>query len=62
MIHNGGFALPVSQEILANALGITKSYVNRTLATMRDEGLIALEEGRLFVPDLAALERCAAIY
>lgn len=62
LLRDGGFPFPISQEILANALGITKSYVNRTLSTMRDEELILLEDGKLTVPDLPALEKCASIY
>jgi len=59
MLSDGGFDLPVSQELLANKLGMTKAYLNRTIGSLRRERLISLEAGRLYIHNLAKLERIA---
>lgn len=47
--------LPLRQEDIAHYLGLTTAHVNRTLASMRRQKLITLEEDRLRINDLAAL-------
>ncbi len=59
MISGGSFDLPVSQEMLANKLGMTKAYLNRAIGLFRSEGLISLESGRLHIHSLERLERFA---
>jgi len=46
---------PVTQEVLADMLGMSPVHVNRVLQQMRREGRLALSRGRLtiFPPDLA---------
>ena len=56
---NGGFAFPARQEHLADALGLTTVYVNRTLALLRREGIVVTENKRVTIHDLAALRRTA---
>jgi len=56
---DGGFALPLTQEEIADVLGLTSVHVNRTLQTLRSSGLIRLKDQRLQVPDLQALQRLA---
>lgn len=51
---------PPRQEDLANALGLTKAHVNRTLVTMRRRGLVTIRGGRLAIHDLGGLEAAAA--
>ena len=43
--------LPVTQEVLADALGLSVVHVNRTLRRLREEGMIRLTDQRLFIPD-----------
>lgn len=45
--------MPLTQESLADALGLTSVHVNRTLQLMRREGLIDLRSGmaRLYDPE-----------
>jgi CRP-like cAMP-binding protein len=43
--------MPTTQELLANALGLTAVHVNRTLQLLRESGLIELKNGRLYVHD-----------
>lgn len=48
-------ALPVRQEILAQALGLSLVHVNRTLRQLRALGLARIDRGCLIVPDRLAL-------
>jgi CRP-like cAMP-binding protein len=48
---------PVTQEMLAAALGLTSVHVNRTLQLLRETGMVDHKGGRLFVHDF---ERLAA--
>lgn len=47
------FEMPLTQEMLADTLGLTSVHVNRTLQSMRQQGLIALSgrEVTLLQPD-----------
>lgn len=51
----GNFALPVTQEGIADALGLTSVHVNRTLQTMRRDDEIVLKSGSLTVVNPALL-------
>jgi len=55
MADNGHFALPVTQEILADALGLSIVHINRTLRRLRDSGLIELNGQRITVNDVRQL-------
>lgn len=48
---------PLTQEQMADVLGLTSVHVNRTLQGLRSEGLIALRDQRLTVLDPRALRR-----
>jgi CRP-like cAMP-binding protein len=54
---NGRCALPVTQENLGEALGLTAVHVNRTLQLLRQIGLIELKLGQLFINDLDELAK-----
>ena len=41
------FALPLTQDVLADALGLSAVHLNRTLKQLRRDGLLKLESGRL---------------
>ena len=51
-----GYDLPVTQNELADALGLSTVHVNRVLQDLRGEGLIVLHGGTLHIPDLEALQ------
>lgn len=40
-----GFPMPLTQEILADTLGLTSVHINRTLQTMRRDGALDLRSG-----------------
>jgi CRP-like cAMP-binding protein len=51
------YALPLTQELMADALGLSVPHVNRTLRRLREDGLIAIEGTRLTCLDISALSR-----
>lgn len=55
LAENGRFTLPVTQEILADALGLSIVHMNRTLRRLRDGGLIEVNGQKITVNDLRQL-------
>lgn len=51
----GGFDCPLSQYLLADALGLSAVHVNRVLRELREEGLVTFQKGRVTFGDYAAL-------
>lgn len=49
------FHLPLTQEELGDALGLTSVHVNRTVKRLREQGLIQIEHKRLTVLDAMRL-------
>ena len=47
--------MPLTQEMLADALGLTGVHVNRTLQQLRETGMVDHRSGRLFVHDFERL-------
>lgn len=48
-------ALPLTQEHIGDALGLTPVHVNRTLRRLREDGVVTLRDHRLTVHDLERL-------
>lgn len=53
------FALPLSQLLLADALGMTPVHLNRVLKTLRLSGAMTLQRGSLVITDPDKLVRIA---
>ena len=51
---------PLTQETLADALGLSVVHVNRILQQLRREGMIALRAGQMVLPDVEGLAQIAA--
>lgn len=51
------YDLPLTQEEIADALGLTPVHVNRVLQRMRRDGLISLAGGALTIHDYRRLEK-----
>jgi CRP-like cAMP-binding protein len=51
------FQLPMTQEQLGDALGLTSVHVNRTLKTLEDEGLLSRTKRLVAVKDWEGLRR-----
>jgi CRP-like cAMP-binding protein len=55
----GAFQLPLTQELLADTLGLTPVHINRTLKRLKAEHLIDLGRNTLMIVDPAGLRRAA---
>ena len=53
------FNLPLTQDVIADATGLTPVHVNRTLKHLRSEGLIILKAGELTILDVVRLRKFA---
>ena len=53
----GGFELPMTQEQLADATGLTPVHVNRVLKALEAEGLITRQRRHIQFPDWRALQQ-----
>ncbi|KTT73759.1 Crp/Fnr family transcriptional regulator [Sphingomonas endophytica] len=56
-VHGNGFDLPLTQETLADALGLTSVHVNRMLQQARREGDLQWRVGHVRLTDPAGLAR-----
>ena len=59
LARDGQFAFPLTQEMLADALGLSVVHVNRTVQQMRRDGLLELRAGTVIIPELEALRSVA---
>lgn len=57
--QGGSFAFPIRQEHLADALGLTTVYVNRTLDKLRKSGIIAFDRNRMSLLNIERLRELA---
>ncbi len=53
----GRFSLPLTQEVLADALGLSVVHVNRVLQQLRRDGYVELRTGQARLLNLSALTR-----
>jgi CRP-like cAMP-binding protein len=54
-----GFDLPISQEVISDALGLSVPHLNRMLARLRGEGLISIADRHIQFIDMKALRLLA---
>ena len=59
LARNDRFPLPLTQETLADATGLSAVHMNRTLRALRDSGCIGMKDGTVSLRDPAALARVA---
>ena len=52
MVKERTFRIPITQEMFADALGLSIVHINRTLQQLRREGLIVLKAGSVTLPHL----------
>ena len=53
------FKCPLSQFVLADALGLTAIHVNRVLRQLRELELLTVKKGRVHIHDLDGLRKLA---
>lgn len=54
---DGRFAMPLTQQDLGEACGLTSVHVNRTVRRLREEGVAQISRGHAHVMDFARLAR-----
>jgi CRP-like cAMP-binding protein len=59
LAHDGEFTLPLSQMVLADALGMTPVHINRVLKELRLTGAMALKRGSVAILDPVKLVQIA---
>jgi CRP-like cAMP-binding protein len=63
LVKDGTFKVPVNQEVLADALGMSVVHINRTLRELRDDDLLRIKAGSVSlknIPKLIAISGYAA--
>jgi CRP-like cAMP-binding protein len=58
-VENRQYHMPLSQPLLADALGLSVVHVNRTLRKLQNDGLVAISARRMTILDYDALKRVA---
>jgi len=53
------FRMPLTQEVIGDALGLSVPHVNRTLRQLRDDDLVSIEEHTVTIKDVEALSALA---
>jgi CRP-like cAMP-binding protein len=59
LVDGRRFDLPLTQEEIGDALGLTSVHVNRVLQRLRSEDLISFRQGLLTIHDYPALEKAS---
>lgn len=59
LVVNGALELPLTQQHIADALGLSLVHTNKTLARLKTQGLYSIAGGRLIVRNLRGLSRFA---
>lgn len=59
LTHDGTCQLPLTQTLIADALGLTPVHTNRVLRGLREQGVMALNSGMLAIMDIGALVKIA---
>ena len=53
------FELPLSQDVIGDALGLSLAYVNRVLRRLSDEGLVTIKDQKVTIGDIEELAALA---
>ena len=59
LTHDNQFALPLSQLVLADALGMTPVHINRVLKELRLSGAMSIQRGSVIIMDPVKLVQIA---
>jgi CRP-like cAMP-binding protein len=60
LVHGDVFDWPLSQTLMADALGLTSIHLNRVLRELREGGLVTIAGGRIRFGDRRVLRRLAS--
>ena len=53
------YTMPLTQELMADVLGLSVPHINRMIRNLREEGLVTLDGQQVVVHDLAGLSALA---
>jgi len=56
-VRDNSFFMPLTQELISDALGMSPVHVSRTFSMLRDEGLVIRNRQHVKLPDPEALAR-----
>ena len=56
---NDSFPMPLTQEVMADSLGLSVVHVNRTLQQVRRDGLLEIRSGQVKLLDLKLMQAVA---
>jgi CRP-like cAMP-binding protein len=59
LAEDQSYKIPLTQELLADALGLSIPHVNRVLRRLREEQLVIVEDQRVTIKDVEALSELA---
>lgn len=59
IVQNGSLELPLTQQHIADALGLSLVHTNKTLSRLKTLGLFTIQDGRLVVKNLRSVDRFA---
>ena len=62
LVTDNGFAFPLTQQQLADALGLSLVHTSKTWARLRKAGMFSLERGRLTIENPRLTERMAMLF
>lgn len=62
LVTQNSFAFPLTQQQLADALGLSLVHTSKTWARLRKAGMFSLERGRLTVHNPRLTERMAQLF
>jgi len=58
-VENNSFLMPLTQQLISDALGMSPVHVSRTFSMLRDKGLVIRDRQQVKLPDPEALARLA---
>jgi len=59
LAQDHSYKIPLTQELLGDALGLSIPHINRVLRRLREDGLVVVEDQRVTIHDIDALSQLA---
>jgi len=61
LTYGNACAMPLTQTVIADALGLSAEHLNRLLHQLRDDGLVSVSRGKMVIHDWAGFAERAGI-
>jgi CRP-like cAMP-binding protein len=59
LAENQSYKIPLTHELIADALGLSIPHVNRVLRRLREENMVVIEDQRVTIKDVDSLSELA---